>query len=106
MIGQQFAFRTSIVGLGDDDRTALLDAGNVAILTYICCVDRPMPRRPDSRLWRRNLGSSPFYRHSRNHPAWQEKKNRRKNAVDHSWNDEALARAKTAPTRPGGVTRI
>ena len=62
--------------------------------------------RPDSRLWRRNLGSSPFYRHSRNHPAWQEKKNRRKNAVDHSWNDEALARAKTAPTRLGGVTRI
>jgi hypothetical protein len=60
----------------------------------------------NSRLWRRNLGSSPFYRHSRNHPSWQEKKNRRKNAVDHSWNDEALARAKTAPTRPGGVTRI
>ena len=59
-----------------------------------------------SRLWRRNLSSSPFHRHSRNHPAWQEKKNRRKNAVDHSWNDEALARAKTAPTRPGGVTRI
>jgi hypothetical protein len=31
MIGQRFAFRTSIVGLGDDDRTALPDAGNVAV---------------------------------------------------------------------------
>jgi hypothetical protein len=28
---QRFAFRTSIVGLGDDYRTTLLDAGNVAV---------------------------------------------------------------------------
>jgi hypothetical protein len=79
------------------------DAGHVYLLRRQAHANHG---RPDSRLWRRNLGSSPFYRHWRNHPAWQEKKNRRKNAVDHSWNDEALARAKTAPTRPGGVTRI
>jgi hypothetical protein len=36
MIGQLFAFRTSIVGLGDDDRTALPDAGNVAVEILKC----------------------------------------------------------------------
>jgi hypothetical protein len=34
MIGQGFGFRTSVVGLGDDYRTALPDAGNVAVEVF------------------------------------------------------------------------
>src|ERR1700737_2401141 len=34
MIGQRFAFRASVVVLGDDDRTALPDAGNVAVEVF------------------------------------------------------------------------
>jgi hypothetical protein len=34
MIGQRFVFRTSVVGLGDDYRTALPDAGNVAVEVF------------------------------------------------------------------------
>ena len=34
MIGQRFAFRTSVAGLIDDYRTALPDAGNVAVRPF------------------------------------------------------------------------
>ena len=34
MFGQRFAFGTSVVGLGDDYRTALLNAGNVAVEVF------------------------------------------------------------------------
>jgi hypothetical protein len=33
-VEQRFAFRTSVVGLGDDYRTALLNAGNVAVEVF------------------------------------------------------------------------
>ena len=34
MIGQRFALRASVVGLGDDYRAALPDAGNVAVEVF------------------------------------------------------------------------